>query len=304
MNAPLSTPTTTPVQPPSVLLMGAQGSGKTTSLATFLDAGVELFVIGTEPNAADSLLDAVRGDSASGRPPHGSISQVHFHAVAPAPAGWDEMIEVASTVQKNTYEQLAGIKTGIGKAKLTHWLDLLNACKDFPDDLSGKRFGDVTEWGSDRALVIDSLSGLNVMARQFTVGLKPNMAQGEWGTAMELEGGLIRKLTADRRCFFVLIAHLDRNIDDASQSTKLMPAALGNKLAGPMSKDFSEIVLSKKNVSQTGAVTFTWSTADPSADLKNRALGSSTALPPSFVPLVEAHRKRLLQSAHTTGAAA
>ncbi len=286
-----------PIQPPSTLLMGAQGSGKSTALATFLDAGVELFVVGTEPNAADSLLDAVDGKH-DGR--KRDRSKVHFHAVAAAPPGWGEMMDVATSIQGKSYEDLSKIKDGIAKSKMTHWIDLIKAFQDFPDDLTGNRFGDVTTWGADRALVIDSLSGLNVMARQFTVGLKPSMAQGEWGVAMELEGGLIRKVVADRGAFFVLVAHLDRNVDEITQATKLMPAALGNKLAPQLAKDFSEIVLTRKiaiGVGPAATAKFVWSTLDATADLKNRALASGSELPPSFVPLVEAHRKRLAPKA-------
>lgn len=284
------------LQPPSVLLMGAAGSGKTFALSTFIEAGVDLFVIGTEPNAADSILDSVRARSLD-------VSRVHFHAIAPTPAGWDEMEEVARAVNSQSFEQLASNKTGIAKSKMTHWLSLLKACRDFPDDLTGGLFGDVTEWGSDRALVIDSLSGLNTMARQFTVGLKANMAQGEWGVAMELEGNLIRKLVGDRGAFFVLIAHLDRNIDEISQATKTMPAALGNKLAPQMMKDFSEIVYAKRLVAAgSTAPKYVWSTLDATADLKARALSASAEMPASFVPLVAAHRARVAQAAQPTPA--
>ena len=288
----------TPVKPPSVLLMGAAGSGKTWSLSTFVEAGLEVFVLGLEPNAADSLLDSVRARNLP-------VGKIHFHEVVPAPATWDQMDLVAKEIQRSSYEDLSKIKTGIGKSQMTHWLQLLQACKNFPDDLTGRSFGDVTEWGADRVLVIDSLSGLNQMARQFTVGLKPNMAQGEWGVAMELEGGLLRKLAADRGCFFVLIAHLDRNVDEITQATKVMPAALGNKLAPQIMKDFSEVVLARKvAVANQPEPRYEWSTNDTLADLKNRALEARSSLPPSFVPLVEAHRRRIAQSATTpnTGA--
>lgn len=278
------------LQPPSVLLMGAAGSGKTYALSTFIEAGIDLFVIGTEPNAADSILDSVRERKLD-------VARVHFHAVTPAPPGWDEMDEIARIVQSKSYEDLSKIKDGVSKGKMTHWLQLLRACRNFPDDISGGTFGDVTEWGADRALVIDSLSGLNTMAKQFTVGLKPNMAQGEWGVAMELEANLIRKLVGDRGAFFVLIAHLDRNIDEITQATKTMPAALGNKLAPQMMKDFSEIVYAKRLVQAAGQPPkYVWSTLDASADLKARALSAAGELPASFVPLVAAHRARVAQA--------
>ena len=44
---------------PSVLIEGSPGSGKTTSIVTLLKAGIETFVIITEANGLDSLLDAV-----------------------------------------------------------------------------------------------------------------------------------------------------------------------------------------------------------------------------------------------------
>lgn len=285
------TPAVLRLQPPSVILEGAPGSGKTWSLATFVDAGVDVFVIGTEPNAADSLLDSVRARN-------GDVRKVHFHAVTPTPTGWEELEDVARSVQSMSFEQLAGMKSGIAKAKMTKWADLLRGCRDFTDDLDGDRsYGNVSTWGDDRALVIDSLSGLNTMARQTTVGLKPNMAQGEWGTAMELEASFLRKLTGDRGAFLVLVSHLDRNVDEATQAVKLMPAALGNKLAPQIMKDFSEIVYTKRLVdAKSGGVRYVWCTVDAMADLKARALPALAEMPPSFVPLVEAHRRRVAQT--------
>ncbi len=82
-----------------------------------------------------------------------------------------------------------------------------------------------------------------------------------------------------------------------------MPAALGNKLAPQIMKDFSEIVLAKRNAPTApgGQPSFAWSTIDATADLKNRALPASSNMPPSFKPLVEAHRRRLAQSATPAG---
>jgi len=189
-----------------------------------------------------------------------------------------------------SYAALADQKSGIAKPKMDQWMNLLLSCKDFVDDRTGEHYGDVTEWGPDRALVIDSLSGLNKMAREYTVGLKPSLHQGEWGVAMSLEEGLIWQLTSNRRCFFVLTAHLDRNIDEITQQTKLMVKALGNKLAPDIPKNFSEVVLARRG---TDKLPFTWSTADVTATVKNRALTVSNELSPTFVPIVRAHERRL-----------
>jgi len=67
---------------------GDAGAGKTWSLATLIEAGLEVFVLTTEPNGMDSLLDAV----ATKKLP---LSKLHWHAVSPASPGWDGLIEVA-----------------------------------------------------------------------------------------------------------------------------------------------------------------------------------------------------------------
>lgn len=275
------------LQPPSVLLLGDAGAGKSWSLATLVEAGLELFVLSTEPNGMDSVLDSL----AEKKLP---IDKVHWHAVSPSAPGWDALMDVAKKVNTMSYSEIAELKSGISKPKMDQWMNLLLSCKDFVDDRTGQHYGDVTEWGPDRALVIDSLSGLNKMAREYVVGLKPNLHQGEWGTAMSLEEGLIWQLCANRRCFFVLTAHLDRNVDEITQSTKLMVKALGNKLAPDIPKNFSEVVLAKRGTDKTP---FLWSTADMQTTVKNRALAFNGELPPTFVPIVEAHRRRLAAAA-------
>ena len=47
------------LQGSGVLLIGTPGSGKTYSLSTLVSAGLETFVISTDPGGPDSLLDAM-----------------------------------------------------------------------------------------------------------------------------------------------------------------------------------------------------------------------------------------------------
>lgn len=267
--------------PPAIALMGYPGTGKTDSLATLLSAGLEVFVLGTEPGAMETLIDSCERRKIS-------LEKLHYHQLITAAPGWDAIMDQATKVKGQNYEQLADQKSGISKDKMQHWMNFLLACKDFPDDRTGKKYGDVTTWDDSRAFVIDSLSGLNRMAREYTVGYKPTMHQGEWGVAMQLEDNIIYKLQTDRRCFFVLLAHVDREVDEVNGGTVITLAALGRKLAPQMSKNFGEIILARREENK-----FFWSTMDRVAVVKNRALAISNSLDPDFSPIVAAHRRRV-----------
>lgn len=274
------------LMPPSVALMGVSGAGKTYAIHTFALAGVEIYFLGTEPNAVDTLLDACERNKVD-------MNLVHYHQMKIAAPGWDAIEQNIKLVKEMSYETLTTQKD-ISKRHMEHLMEMFKACKDFPDDRTGKNFGDATSWGPSRVFVIDSLSGLNRMAREYVVGYKPTMHQGEWGVAMQLEENIIVKLLTDRNCYFVLTAHVDREVDEISGGTTITMSALGRKLAPQLVKYFSEIVLAKRDGTK-----FIWSTAEANAAVKNRALPVSSSLPPTFVPIIEHHRKRVRDSAHT-----
>ena len=94
------------IQPPSILLMGMPGSGKSYSLSTLLQAGLEVFILGTEAGFIDTVLDAcaARGISTSG---------LHWHALQNAAPSWDALETVGKTTAAMSYEALAGLKDGV-----------------------------------------------------------------------------------------------------------------------------------------------------------------------------------------------
>lgn len=271
------------LQPPSSILMGMPGSGKSYAIATYLKAGIETFILGTEPGFIDTVLDACRAGGIS-------TDRLHWHSLSASTPSWAALEDVAAKVNAMSYESLSLLKDGIGKREMRGWMALLHACKDFPDDRTGQRFGDVTTWDDTRAFVIDSLSGVNDFAREHTAGFKPNLHPGEWGTAMELERNLIRKLVSDRGSYFTLITHLDRSVDEVTQSTTISVAALGNKLGPKLPKDFSEVILAQRP--RKPGDPFTWRTIDAQADVKNRALPIADALPADFGQIVRVHEAR------------
>jgi hypothetical protein len=275
-----------PLQPPSVLNMGPPGSGKTDALTTFIEAGIELFVIVTEPDGAASLIDAIARRKLD-------LSKLHWATCIPTTMGWEALEDMTKTIGSMGFDQIQNIKSGIGK---THTrepaMKLLSLFKNFVDDRTGTSYGPVDKWENSRALAIDSLSGLSLLSLMLAIGYKPAAHQGEWGVSQNFIEQLLNKISGDRRCFFALNAHVERETNELTGATQVMVSTLGRKLPPKIPRFFSEVVLSKRTVAANTA-TFTWSTVDMQADLKNRSLPLSPTLQPSYVPIVRAYQKRL-----------
>lgn len=256
----------------NVLLVGASGTGKTHSIRTLVDAGLEVFVVFTEPGM--EVLADVPSD------------KLHWHYIAPSTPAWADMIDSANKINKMPFKSLAELGD-INKSKYTEFLDLLNCLSNFVDERTGKAFGPVDSWGPERALVVDSLSGLNIMAMNLVTGSKPVKSMADWGVAIDNLERLLTKLCADTKCHFVLTAHLERETDETTGGTTLMAATLGRKLAPKIPRFFSDVVHVRR-----AADKFFWSTATLNVDSKARNLSISETLAPSFIPIIESWRKR------------
>jgi len=272
-NSPLNS-----IQAPSILLMGETGAGKTHSLRTLLASGLEVFVIGTEPNFLDTLVDAAGPRL---------MDRLHWRAIQPSRVGIKGLQEMVKKVAQLDFDSLSKMRPDSGRAT-AQLVTVLSTLEDFKDDRTGKSFGSVESWDARRALVIDSLSGLNLMAMDITIGNKVTAHQGEWGVAMGTLEKLLLNLTSNLRCFFVLTAHLERETDELTQGSKLMPSTLGRKLAPRLPRFFSEVVLAYREGEH-----YYWSTAQTGVVLKHRALPLGAKLEPSFGPIVQAHHSRV-----------
>lgn len=259
--------------------MGGVGAGKTYSLATLAEAGLEVFVITTEPVGLDTLIDVFDKKKL--------MDKLHYHQITPSRPGFADMMKAATVIASNTFETLTKMAPS-GDRRNAQWLKLLTLLSDFKDERTGRSFGPVDNFTSDQVLVIDSLSGLNIMAMDVVVGDKPVPAMGEWSIAMGTLEKLILSLTSQVKCPFVLISHLEKETNEVSGAQQIMASALGRKLSPKLPRFFSEVVLAKKEGKE-----FFWSNTEPNTDLKARSLPLDSKLPPSFVPVVEAYRRRV-----------
>ena len=265
---------------PSTLLIGPPGSGKTTSLVTYIEAGLELFVVVTDPNGEEALIDAMIQRKLP-------MEMLHWSYIPPASPSWDTLMQAANTISDLSYEAISKIKAGVRKEDCRQWLDLLSVLSNFKCERTGESYGPVDNFGPDRALAIDTLSGLSRMSFDLMVGMKPIAHQGEYGIAMMNIERLVLKFCADLKCFRCLNGHIEREPDIITGAPKTMVSALGRKLAPKLPKDFSDVVMCVREGSS-----YFWSTKEANVDLKHRTLPLESKLKPTFVQVVDAWKRR------------
>jgi AAA domain len=261
------------------LVEGPTGTGKTYSLCTLADTGVELFVLFTE-SGVETLL-GYWTDRGLEVPPN-----VHWHVLARPPANFTTMAESADLINTRTMEVLFKMQDP-NRAQHNQFVGLLRALTDFPDDRTGKRYGAVDSWGPDKCLAIDSLTGINPIAMSLVVGGKPVKSQADWGIAMDQIEKLIRQLTDGCKCHFVLTAHVEREVDQVFGGVKITVSTLGRALAPKIPPMFSDVILANHEGTK-----WAWSTINPQADLKTRNLPYADNIPQNFKPILEKWKSR------------
>lgn len=269
------------LNPPSNLIIGPAGTGKTTSIASLIECGLKVRMLATEPTAPARVLAALK---AKGLPD----ADFHWQFISPSPPSWTALEASADMISRLSLDDIAKQKTGIAKSDARQWITFLKACAQFTSDRTGEIFGDCTEWGPDCVFAIDGLTGVNTMSRTLTVGLKPNPSPGEWGVMQNNILTLLGKLAADCKCFFVLIAHVERENNELSGVSNITVSTLGAKLAPKLPPLFTNVIYALRD-----GTNFYWSTASLGVDTKAGDLPVALNQVPSFKPIVEAYRDRL-----------
>lgn len=278
-----TTPTISPDLPGiNVLLMGPAGTGKTHSIGTAVDAGLnffgpgkhlEVFFLALEPG-----LESLKGywtDAGKPIPPN-----LHWHSIKAPDIGFADMIDAAKMINTLSLDSLAKMQD-TKRSRHNQFVSILEALADFPCDRTKQKFGAVNTWGADRALVIDGMAGLGKASMAMVVGGKPVRSQSDWGIAQDQVEKVVRKLCEDCKCHFILLGHVERETDQVLGGVKIMISTLGAKLAPKLPPLFSDIVLTTRQGNK-----WTWDTANTQADLKTRNLPIAADNPPTFAPLL------------------
>lgn len=271
-------------KPPSipgvnVILMGPAGSGKTFSIGTLVDTGIETFYLALEPGL-ESLLGYYK-DRDKPIP-----DNLHWHIQEAPAASFTELIDSATKINTLSYQGLAKLQDP-KRNKYNTFIQLLKDLSDFPDDRTQKKFGSVDSWGADRALVIDGMTGLGRAVMSMIIGGKPIKSVAEWGIAQDQLERILQQLTANCKCHFILIAHIERETDEILGGIKLMISTLGKKLTPKIPPMFSDVILTVREGTQ-----WFWDTASQLADVKTRNLPIKKDNAPDFGKIINKWKSR------------
>lgn len=251
------------------LLMGPAGTGKTYSIGTLVDLGVDVFYLSIE-SGMESLL-GYWTDRGLPIP-----ANLHWHKLAAPTASLTDMIQNAKNINTLNLDSLAKM-TDPNKSKHNQFISLLTALNDFPDDRTGEKYGPVNLWDQSRVLVVDGATGISQCAMALVVGGKAVRNQSDWGIAQDQVEKIIRMLCDNCPCHFVLLAHVERETDAILGGIKLMVSTLGKALAPKLPSMFSDVILCTRSADKWG-----WDTASAMADVKTRNLPIKSDNPPTF----------------------
>jgi len=253
----------------NVLVMGPSGTGKTHSIGTLVDLGVEVFYL-----ALESGMESLLGYWTDRNLP--IPSNLHWHKVMSPAASFTDMIQNAKNINMLNLDSLAKM-TDPNKSKHNQFVSLLEALNNFPDDRTGDKYGAVNTWDQSRVLVIDGATGISQCAMALVVGGKAVRNQSDWGIAQDQVEKLVRMLCDNCACHFVLLSHVERETDAVLGGVKLMVSTLGKALAPKFPAMFSDVILAERSGDK-----WTWNTASAMADVKTRNLPIKSDNSPDF----------------------
>lgn len=268
---------------PKVLLMGAEGSGKTDSIRTLIEAGLKVFVVFSEPGM-EVLLDPSRG-----RKVYTCADGLHWRYHPLASPSFSDLKEAARLLNILSHEMLAN-QAPANRDKFKCFYEVMATMENMHCERCNQKFGpaDHLEPYHEWCVVNDSLTSLSKAALYLHIGTKPGVHKGEYGNCMFNIERYIDKFVGDIPSMAVMLGHVDREPNEMTGALENMVATLGQKLAPKIPRPFSDVLLAKREGSK-----FLWSTVDSGYRLKTRNFEFSGSIQPTFVPLVKKWHQRM-----------
>lgn len=251
------------------ILMGPSGTGKTYALKTLAATGLETFALFLEPGL-ETLIGAY-SDNNEPIPPN-----LHWHYLQPKTQGFGDLFKAADNIGKFDLSGLGKMRD-MNRSKNNQMTEMYTVLSDFPDQRDGKKHGSADSWGNNAVLVIDSLSALTRLAFDMQVGTKPVRDMADWGIVQQVLMSFIHKLTSGCICHVVIIAHVEREIDQILGGNKITVSVPGKAIGATILQPFSDVILASRENDK-----FFWDTANSQADVKTRNLPIQSKLPADF----------------------
>lgn len=269
---------------PKVALMGLGGTGKTYALGTLAEwcdrNGFELAILFTEMGL-ESFLGYFRD---SGKEPPACV---YWHQQVTRPLSLKALMLTADNVGKLSYEALAKSIDPNRGGDNNAFYKILGSCANFIDDRTGKSLGALDEFPLRRIFAMDSLTETSNAAMKMQIGARPMASPGDYGVAQSNLMNFLRLCTQGIKCPFVMTAHVDRETDAVTQTTKIMIKAIGKALATEIPTLFSEVIYSTREGDK-----FFWDTAAYGVDTKTRSLGIKAKIEPNFALIFDKWKAR------------
>lgn len=266
----------------NVLIEGAAGTGKTHSIGTLVDQGINVRYFAFE-NGTESLIGYWRD---RGLPVPANLA---IFTVKAAAASWTEMADATKNVNQLSYDALKKTSDA-NRSKYDQFEKFLRTFAAPVDD-KGTKFPPVDAWTNADALVIDGLTGMGVAAMSAVIGGKFDKDQKDWGLAQNMVENTLRRLCDACKCHVIVISHVEREPDPLGGVSKITVSTLGAKLAPKIPPMFSDVIMAKRIGKE-----FFWDTEDALADLKTRNLPIQPKLRPDFAQIIKTWRNRGAQA--------
>jgi len=190
-------------------------------------------------------------------------------------------------VGKLSYEALAKSVDSNRSGDNNAFWKILGSCADFKDDRTGRSLGSVDAFPRNRIFAMDSLTETSNAAMKMQIGARPMASPGDYGVAQNNLMNFLRLCTQGIPCPFVMTAHVDRETDQVTQSTKIMIKAIGKALATEIPTLFSEMIYTTREADK-----FYWDTAAYGVDTKTRSLGIKSKIEPDFALIFDKWKAR------------
>jgi hypothetical protein len=244
-------------EPLKLLLIGDSGTGKTGALASLANSGKELFILDLD-NGTDILQFVVKDEFKK---------NVHI----------ETLTDTGKLVG-------AGTNQKIQKLNPQAFPKALALLQKWKDSETGEDFGSVNSWGTNRVLVVDSLSFLGMAALDYVLakngrgGDQPH--QGDWGEAMRmLEQTLQIIYSTEVKCNVVMNSHITYQQVEGTGLTKGLPMGLGSQLPPKIGRYFNMMLISKSRGSGDNLKRLILTKPDAQVEAKCPILSAPKELP-------------------------
>ena len=277
---------------PKILMLGMEGSGKTDSIRTLIEAGLKVFCVFLEPGME------VLQDGSRGRRVYSCADGLHWHYIPVATPSFADMMDSAEKLNTFSFKALSEMAP-MNRDKYRAYYELMVCMAGLKCDRCGTNFGPAdklpyNEW----CVVNDSLTSISKAALFGHIGSKPAVHKGEYGVCMFNIERYVDKFTNDMPCMGLMLAHIDKEPNEVSGGFENMVSTLGQKLAPKIPRPFSDVILSKRSKGD-----FKWSTTEADYKLKTRNFEFSDSIQPTFVPLINKWRAKIKEEQKALDAA-